>query len=182
MESNARHRATVSVSNLRRLRWSALPGARALGFALLAFAASPAALAYSPCAWEKQIVAACLVLEASNQGEEGMRAVASVIANRADRDPALILKVVKRPYAFSAFNTATTGKTGSDGYAGHVRRASRDRNWSLANSIVEEMYAQQLADITFGADHYLRRDVFPSWSLRMQATILIGDHLFLRSF
>ena len=137
--------------------------------------------AYSPTNWERQIVAACLVLEASNQGEAGMQAVASVIANRADRNASRYIRIVKTPYAFTALNTATTGRTGSNGYAGHVRKASRDVNWRTALLIVDSLYAGALPDITYGADHYSRRDRLPKWSHRMRATTVIGDHLFFRA-
>lgn len=154
---------------------------------LLALAASLtlsgwASANYQPCSWERQIVAACLVLEAANQGERGMQAVASVIANRAQRDPANYLSVVKRPFAFSALNAATTGKTGGVGYASHVRRASRDSSWSTALLIVDQLYDRSLSDVTYGADHYSRRDMLPSWSHSMRATAVIGDHLFFRRF
>ena len=51
----------------------------ALAIAALAFATASFSEIYQPCDWERQIVAACLILEASNQGEVGMQAVASVI-------------------------------------------------------------------------------------------------------
>lgn len=132
-------------------------------------------------AWEKQIVASCLVLEAANQEEEGMRAVASVIHNRANGDSSEILKVVKKPYAFTSLNSATTGKSGSAGFAGHVRRASQDRHWPLALSIVDEMYSGDWEDITDGADHYVRRGLYPSWARKMDLTAIIGEHVFFAS-
>ncbi|MDQ8205853.1 cell wall hydrolase [Pelagicoccus sp. SDUM812003] len=152
-----------------------------LALALMGIVSVVRAEAYQPCDWERQIVAACLVLEASNQGEHGMQAVASVIANRAERDKSRYIQIVKTPYAFTALNEASTGKTGSSGFANHVRRASRDLNWSLALRIVDQLYADSLADNTYGADHYSRRDQLPSWSHRMRATAVIGDHLFFRA-
>lgn len=146
------------------------------------FGGAALANTYEPCDWERQIVAACLVLEASNQGQEGMQAVASVIANRGKRDSSRYIKIVKHPYAFSALNSATTGKTGATGYAGHVQRASRDAHWSMALRIVDELYANTLQDVTYGADHYTRRDALPSWSHGMRATTVIGDHLFFAAY
>ena len=55
---------------------------------------------YSPDPWERQIVAACLILEASDQGEQGMSAVANVISNRAGGNPRSIYKVVKKTIRF----------------------------------------------------------------------------------
>ena len=144
-------------------------------------ATARASASYEPTDWERQIIAACLVLEATDQGAHGMQAVASVIGNRAQRDPSVYIAVVKQPYAFTSLNAATTGRTGSDGYANHVRRASQDRNWPLALQIVDDLYAQRLTDNTYGADHYSRRDQLPSWSHGMRATAVIGDHLFFRA-
>ncbi|EDY81615.1 hypothetical protein VDG1235_1233 [Verrucomicrobiia bacterium DG1235] len=152
-----------------------------ISIAALAGLARLEADSYEPTSWERQIIAACLVLEASNQGEIGMQAVAAVIANRGERDTSRYISIVKHPYAFSALNTASTGKTGSDGYTDHVRRASRDSNWTTALQIVDQLYARSLTDITYGADHYSRRDELPSWSHKMRATTVIGDHLFFKA-
>lgn len=140
------------------------------------FAASPEDLA-----WERKIVAACLILEAADQGVPGMQAVASVIANRAGGEPSRYIDMVKKPYAFSAMNFSTTGKGADRSYAPLVSRASKDTNWANALALVEELYAGKLADNTFGADHYSRRDELPSWSHGMRATTVIGDHLFFKS-
>lgn len=148
---------------------------------LLTLAIPLKAETYQASEWERQIIASCLVLEASDQGEIGMHAVAAVIANRAGGDPAKFITIVKTPYAFSALNTATTGKTGSRGFADHIQRASNDRNWSLALRLVNQLYTQDLADPTYGADHYSRRDELPSWSHTMRATAVIGDHLFFKT-
>tara|TARA_B100001093_G_scaffold429291_1_gene424443 strand:- start:625 stop:903 length:279 start_codon:yes stop_codon:yes gene_type:complete len=66
-----------------------------------------AASTYQPCSWEKQMVAACLVLEAPDHDEKGMRGGASVILNRANRNYSTAIRVLKKPFAFSALNTAT---------------------------------------------------------------------------
>ncbi len=137
---------------------------------------------YQPCAWEKQIVAACLVLEAADQGELGMRGVASVILNRADGNHAKVMRVVKKPYAFSALNAATTGRTGSNGFASHVQKASRDRLWNSALQIVDELYTHSWRDVTNGADHYARKDLRPSWIRSMSRTTTIGSHAFYANY
>ena len=141
-----------------------------------------AASAYQPCSWEKQIVAACLVLEAADQGEMGMRGVASVILNRADGNHSKVMRVVKKPYAFSALNTATTGRTGSKGFASHVQKASRDRLWRSALQIVDELYTHNWRDVTQGADHYVRTDIRPSWVKSMAKTTTIGSHAFYTTY
>lgn len=141
---------------------------------------SNAAEAYKPDPWARQIIAACLILEASDQGEHGMIAVANVINNRAYGKPSHIYRVVKKPYAFTSLNTATTGKTGNRGYAGHVTRASRDRNWEAALNIVDRLYAGTLPDLTGGATHYSLVSEHVSWMKSMRQTVVIGSHKFLR--
>ncbi len=131
--------------------------------------------------WERQIVAACLILEAADQGESGMQAVAAVIRNRGEGDSGRYLSVVQKPYAFSALNVSTGASKKKEGYAALVSRASKDRNWPAALAIVDELYAGELTDNTFGADHYSRKDELPSWSHGMRATTVIGDHLFFKS-
>lgn len=139
-----------------------------------------AAQGYTPDPWERQIVAACLILEASDQGEQGMTAVANVMQNRAGGNPQQVFKEVKRPYAFSSLNGATTGKTGNRGFAGHVTRASRDPNWRLALSITDRLYAGNLTDLTKGATHFSLKGEYVSWMRSMQLTAIIGKHKFLR--
>ncbi|MDQ8184446.1 cell wall hydrolase [Pelagicoccus sp. SDUM812002] len=134
-----------------------------------------------PDPWERQIVAACLILEAADQGETGMQAVAAVIANRGGKDPAKYLDVVRKPYAFSALNVSTSRGKPGQGFAVLITRASKDINWAKALGIVDSLYAGELKDNTFGADHYSRRDKLPSWSHGMRATTVIGDHLFFKS-
>lgn len=132
--------------------------------------------------WELQVVAACLILEAADQGEEGMQAVAAVIRNRGEGEPSKFLAVVKKPYAFSAFNASSASRMQERrSFAPFVSRASKDVNWPKALRIVDALYAGNLRDNTFGADHYSRRDELPSWSHGMRATTVIGDHLFFRS-
>ena len=148
---------------------------------LIVMSLTKAVAGYQPSSWERQILAACLVLEAADQDEIGMRAVASVIRNRAGGQGKRILGVVKRPYAFSSLNSATTGKTGGSGYAIHVRKASRDRLWSSALRIVDDMYSASWRDVTYGADHYVRLDIDPKWARSMSETAVIGRHRFYSS-
>ncbi|MBD5780319.1 cell wall hydrolase [Pelagicoccus sp. NFK12] len=134
-----------------------------------------------PDAWERQVLAACLILEAADQGEAGMQAVAAVIRNRSGGDASKFIAVVKKPYAFSALNASTVKGKDKQSFAPLVSRASKDINWSKALSIVDALYSGELSDNTFGADHYSRKDELPSWSHGMRATTVIGDHLFFKS-
>jgi len=158
---------------LKLVLWTAV-------MAWLSFGSQVVAASHTPDPWERQIVAACLILEASDQGETGMTAVANVIANRADNNPRKFYREVKRPYAFSSLNRATTGKTGNRGFADHVRRASRDHNWRVALRIVDKLYAGSLPDLTYGATHFSLKNEYVAWMKGMKLTTVIGDHKFLR--
>jgi len=148
--------------------------------ALVLSSTSVVSASYTPDPWERQIVAACLILEAADQGEIGMTAVANVIANRADGNARKFYREVKRPYAFSSLNRATTGKTGNRGFADHVRRASRDHHWRVALRIVDKLYAGTLQDLTNGATHFSLKNEYVAWMKDMKLTAVIGDHKFLR--
>ena len=84
--------------------------------------------AYTPDPWERQVVAACLVLEASGEGTIGLIAVANVISNRGGGDSRRFYRVVIKPYVFLSLNAGTEGKTGGRGYAPLVTKASRNPN------------------------------------------------------
>jgi spore germination cell wall hydrolase CwlJ-like protein len=142
------------------------------------FPAVAEAVSHKPDPWERQVVAACLILEAASEGPLGMTAVANVIENRAKSNPRAVYGVVKRPYAFSSMNSATTGKTGRRGFADHVRRASRDPEWRNALKIVDRLYNGTLTDLTGGATHFSLKGEYVAWMKDMRVTAIIGSHRF----
>ena len=107
-------------------------------------------------------------------------AVANVISNRAYGNPRRFYKVVKTPYAFSAFNAVAEGKTGGQGYAPLVRKASHDPNWSLSLKVVDRLYDGTLQDLTNGATHFSLKREQASWMRGMKVTAIIGNHKFMR--
>jgi spore germination cell wall hydrolase CwlJ-like protein len=128
--------------------------------------------------YERQIIAAVLVLEAANQGEDGMLAVLHVINNRAGGEPARALSQVARRKAFSCINSITSQKHPDYGPA--IGRAMKDRTWSRAMQMVDAYCAGRLgADNTGGATHYC---IHPpeSWKEQMAFTKRIGLHVFFR--
>src|SRR4051794_14004419 len=82
---------------------------------------------YTLTAGERDIVAACLVLEAANQGDFGMRSVMAVIRNRARGIPELFAPTVLREKQFSALNKVTAGR---ETVSRTISRAKRDPMWS----------------------------------------------------
>lgn len=147
----------------------------ALVFGLLATVSKASAAVSS---YERQIIAAVLVLEAANQGEDGMMAVLHVINNRAGGDPSRAVGQVARRKAFSCINDITSQKHPDYGPA--LRRAMKDRTWPIALQMVDNYVAGSLGpDITGGATHYC---IHPpkSWKEQMVFTAQIGLHRFFR--
>lgn len=128
--------------------------------------------------YERQIVTAVLVLEAADQGEEGMRAVLHVIDNRAGHDPYRAIGVVARRKAFSCLNSVTSQKNRD--YGPVLRRAMRDRAWQTAMRLVRDYEAGRLGpDITDGATHYCTHPP-AAWERAFTFVAQIGDHRFYR--
>lgn len=128
--------------------------------------------------YERQIIAAVLVLEAANQGEDGMLAVLNVINNRAGGDPNKAIYQVARRKAFSCINSITSQKHPDYGPA--IGRAMKDRTWTQALLMVDAYCAGHLGpDNTGGATHYCI-DPPQSWRDQLVFTKTIGMHKFFR--
>ena len=140
---------------------------------LLAAALLVTAPLFAAPSWERQVVAAVLVLEADKDGEAGMVAVMNVIQNRAKGFSATsYLNVVKKKKQFSCLNNRSD--------ASAVRAASRHASWSLALEIVDRACADTLGDTTNGATHYERRGTDAYWAKSMDVVAEIGSHIFYR--
>lgn len=126
---------------------------------------------------EREITAACLILEAASQGDFGMRGVMSVIRNRARGLPELFAPVVLRPKQFSALNKVTAGR---ETFAQAIGRAKRDRMWPVALAIVDDAVHDTWHDSTGGATHYTRSVENTPWTRRLAKTVRIGAHSFYR--
>ena len=127
---------------------------------------------------EIDIVAATLWGEARNQGEQGMRAVASVIENRRRqgyRNKVTAATVCLDPWQFSCWNA-------NDPNLPRLRRLSSqpDTQYLLARRIAAEVQQRSLADITRNARHYYAASLRPPayWSRGKSPCVVIGDHLF----
>lgn len=126
---------------------------------------------------ERELVAACLVLEAASQGDLGLRSVMAVIRNRARGLPELFAPTVLREKQFSALNRATAGRE-SLAYA--IRRAQRDATWSRALALVDAAQEDSWWDPTDGATHYTRAAERTHWVRSLAKTVTIGAHSFYR--
>ena len=126
---------------------------------------------------ERETVAACLVLEAANQGDFGMRSVMAVIRNRARGHPELFATVVLREKQFSALNRLTAGRETLERALG---RARRDPMWPSALTIVDDAVHEAWHDPTGGATHYTRTGERTRWTQSLAKTVTIGGHSFYR--
>ena len=138
-----------------------------------------AASTYQPCSREKQMVAACLVLEAPDQDEKGMRGGDSVILNRANRNYSTVIRVLKNPFAFSALNTAATGR--GDSLATHKRPRTKAYGDPCCISLTISVL-QNWRDVTQGANHYVVAYIRPSWVKSMAKTTTIRLHDFYTTY
>ena len=132
---------------------------------------------YSLTATERETIAACLVLEAANQGDFGMRSVMSVIRNRARGQPELFAATVLRPKQFSALNQYTSRR---ESLPQVLNRARRDAMWPTALEIVDDAVHEAWHDPTNGATHYTRTGERTSWTRSLAKTVTIGSHSFYR--
>ena len=132
---------------------------------------------YTLSSGERETVAACLVLEAANQGEFGMHSVMAVIRNRARGQPELFAPTVLREKQFSAFNKLTAGR---ETLARTLARAQRDPMWPTALRVVQNALEETWHDPTGGATHYTRTGESTRWTRSLAKTVTIGGHSFYR--
>ncbi|MEM7672463.1 MAG: cell wall hydrolase [Verrucomicrobiota bacterium] len=154
---------------------------RIIGITLLALAVfMPASTQAQLSNYERQIVAATLVLEAAGEGTQGMQAVLNVIFNRANHRTHRIVGVVAKYGAFSSLNSVT--KNQSPDYSPILRRAQRDQAYPTAYRLVKTLEREGLYDLTEGSDYfYSVHGERPSWASDMEFVKKIGDHRFYRS-
>ncbi len=132
---------------------------------------------YTLTAHEREVVAACLVLEAASQGDLGLRGVMAVIRNRSRALPELFAPTVLRRKQFSAMNSATSGQRPLSHL---IERAKRDSTWPRALEIVDKASHDSWWDPTAGATHYTLSTERNRWTRKLQRTVIIGAHSFYR--
>lgn len=146
-------------------------------FLLLGTCALPAQVS-SLSDYDRKILAATLVLEATSEGIEGMQAVLNVIYNRAGHDLTRVVGVTVRKKQFSALNSVTS-KPNPD-YGPILAKAYEQKDYfRAAMHLVRIMENGQLQDNTFGATHYhTTNGRVPAWSHHLRYLTTIGNHRF----
>lgn len=131
-------------------------------------------------AHQREVIVACLILEAAGEGGEGMMAVMDVIANRAHRNPEDFFYQAVRPKQFSALNAAK-GWPWRD-FSAVVAKARRSPVWDIAEVIVDEAFSGNLPQLSNGATHYYASWMSqpPYWAASMEQSAHIGAHVFMR--
>ena len=118
--------------------------------------------------------------EARGSGEEGMRAVGHVIANRrlSGRHGAFATDTVSEAWQFSCWNRGDPNLAAMQNVE-TLPHASREyRLWLAAKRIAEEILAGRSDDPTGGALFYHAETVSPRWARGVPPVARIGHHLF----
>lgn len=115
-------------------------------------------------------LAKTLYHEARGEGETGIRAVASIIHNRAEKTgkvtPAKLSKVVRQKYQFSCWNGKADLRTG------------KGSSWELCKKVANEMVSGDF-NKTHGFTHYYAfKNCNPKWA-KGKKKVVIGNHAFL---
>ncbi|MFL5063465.1 MAG: cell wall hydrolase [Xanthobacteraceae bacterium] len=117
-------------------------------------------------------MARTIAAEAGNQGDQGMAAVAHVIANRAKIAGLTPTQVIERPHQFEAYDNGSADRYDPGNPA-----------YDKARQIAQAVLAGQIPDPTNGATHYLNPDLQaqmgraqPSWAPGNGTRI--GAHVF----
>lgn len=128
--------------------------------------------------YDRNIVAAVLVLEAASDGPSGMHAVLNVIHNRADGRLHRMSGEVATYGAFCSMRPIWRQR--QPDFSPLLRRAQRDRHFDDAVKLVIALERGILPDITGGATFYHHYRVNPEWNRDMTATETVGSHIFYR--
>lgn len=127
---------------------------------------------------EREVVACTLWGEARNQGAEGMRAVACVIANRLRtryRNCTTAQAVCLDPFQFSCWLKNDPNQPRMLALA-----RAPDGPYRQALAIADELLARNLNDISRSARHYYALSMRqpPTWARGKTPCIVIGEHKF----
>lgn len=127
---------------------------------------------------QHNIIARTLWAEARNNGEKGMRAVASVIYNRGNGNTDAMIKVIKAPKQFSCWNRMSL----KDWLSFKLKRRS-GKEWDTASQIAYEMINGTFKPVTIATHYYNPAKVSPEWAYinnKIRPHLAIGDHVFMR--
>ncbi len=131
---------------------------------------------------EVDVLARTIWGEARGEGEQGMKAVAAVILNRAEiaRDKGRywwgnnIIQICQKPYQFSCWNRSDPN------FKKLLNVDTKDLYFATAQKISRRAVIGVLDDITKGATHYHAAGMTPFWVKGEKPCAVIGRHIFYR--
>lgn len=130
------------------------------------------------------ILAATIYGEAGGEGEQGMKAVANVIKNRADSKGISPKDVVLKPKQFSMWNNKQDKKSQINYIKNINSQALKNPNvksvWDKAKSLVSTHINSKGDDVTKGAEYYHTISIKPYWTKNLEYTTTIGKHKFYK--
>lgn len=126
---------------------------------------------------DREIVAACLVLEAGGEGFDGMRAVLNVMLNRAKGDLGRLVSATVKRGAFSCM--ASIWNQEEPDYSPLIDRAmNQPEAYAGASQLLDTLEQGLLTDNTGGATHYHADYILPYWADSLHFLTAIGSHRF----
>lgn len=120
------------------------------------------------------IVADTLHLEARGEKPRGLRAVATVIYNRAKNTGKTFEAVCLQPFQFSCWNTPKTRKIAP-------QTRSDAKAYELCLEIEKELLAGNFEPLGEWTHYYNPRLCSPKWARGGQSKAKIGNHVFLKT-
>jgi len=127
------------------------------------------------------IVAATIWGEARGEGEEGMKAVANVIKNRADKQNIPPKEIALKPKQFSIWNDTTPDKFKNFINDTIQKHPSSNKAWEISKNMVKNFVKTKGDDNTKGALFYHTTNIKPKWDFKkLQYTTTIGHHKFYK--
>ena len=121
--------------------------------------------------------------EARGQGEEAMRAVGHVIANRSRTGAhgAYVTDTVSEAFQFSCWNPGDPNRQAMLDVLSLPKASKEHRLWLAARRLADEILSGRSEDPTGGALFYHSEAVAPDWSRGLAPVRRIGTHLFFRT-
>ncbi len=126
---------------------------------------------------QTQVIAAVIVTEAGGEGQAGMRAVASVINNRAQASGQSPYFLVTRPGQFDGIRAIVKNEIRAEDFV--IKCASHPR-WAYSMLLAEKVNAGTMPDTVYGSTHFHNLSLTPYWAKIFPFKVQIGRHRFYR--
>jgi spore germination cell wall hydrolase CwlJ-like protein len=118
---------------------------------------------------EIEVLAKTIYAEAANQSPSGRKAVASVIWNRAHKNPKKVYSVCLAPSQFSCWNNQRPSS---------FRVRNSDRVYQECLRLAEEVSVNNFRPLGNWTHYYNPRKANPDWRHHLRYKSVIGDHVF----